>query len=528
LGKVKFGADAAGTDHITGESVGGISMGNEDTILSEADARHLLRRAGFNISKRTLKSLIGKSRGRAADTLLHFVPARFRPSGRDLRELHDSWVNYMIRTGRSLQEKLVLFWHDHFSTSYDTVPNLALLANQNRLLRQFCKGNFKDFVKAINKDAAMMEFLDTVRNTKYAPNENYARELQELFTLGVADLAGNANYTQADIVQIARAFSGWKYYTDRDTGKPYGLAYLSGNQHDAGATKTIYTTVGGFGASGRSITANGVGEAEIDTVIDIIFDHTDSDGKSTVARYIARKLLAYFAHANPDVSTIDDVVTASGFASTWDIGALMRAIFVHDFFYVSGARAPFDAASHKSVKWPVHYVVSTLRQLKMTLTFTSFGVTVNGRHERRRYYHVFGTSQSIQDQLGDMGQLLFEPPSVFGWDWEAAWINSGTLLSRFTFARDVIAARDTGTKAFRPQTLIDLSLTDAGDIVDAVSGVLGVTDQLTATERDILIAYLTDNGVKSAPFDLTDETFRNTKLHGVFELVLQSPAFQLQ
>ena len=117
----------------------------------------------------------------------------------------------MVATPHPLQEKLTIFWHDHFATSNEKVDFPRLMGNQNGLLRRFCKGNLKDFVKAINRDAAMMEFLDTVRNVKEEPNENYARELQELFTLGVKDYDGNPNYDQADIVQIARAFTGWDY-----------------------------------------------------------------------------------------------------------------------------------------------------------------------------------------------------------------------------------------------------------------------------------------------------------------------------
>src|SRR5262249_20199075 len=153
------------------------------------------------------------TRGFAANRITRGHGTSFKPKVRynlddsDLRrEVHDLWVNYIMGTSRQFQEKMVLFWHDHFSCSNATINNLVFSANQNKLLRKHGKGhvphaNFKDFVKAINRDAAMMDFLDTVRNSKNKQNENYARELQELFTLGVKDLAGADNYTQADIVQ---------------------------------------------------------------------------------------------------------------------------------------------------------------------------------------------------------------------------------------------------------------------------------------------------------------------------------------
>src|SRR5207249_8082973 len=116
------------------------------------------------------------------------------------------------------------------------------------------------------------------------------------------------------------------------------------------------------------------------------------------------------------------------------------------------------------------------------------------------------------------------------WDWETAWINSGTLLARYDFAVHVAQARGSGSKAFRPESLIDLSLTDPGAIVDAVTAVLQVQDQFPAgsAARDALISYVTDNGAVTPPLDLTVETFRNKKLNGLFCLVLESPAYQLQ
>jgi hypothetical protein len=122
-----------------------------------------------------------------------------------------------------------------------------------------------------------------------------------------------------------------------------------------------------------------------------------------------------------------------------------------------------------------------------------------------------------------MGQELFEPPSVFGWDWETAWISSAALLARYAFARDVAAARYGGGRTvFRPLALVDPALTDPGDVVDRVTAVLGVADQLSASERQVLVDYL-----GPGPLDLNDYDTRNRKLHGLFALVLQSPAYQV-
>ncbi|HVO24396.1 MAG TPA: DUF1800 domain-containing protein [Candidatus Margulisiibacteriota bacterium] len=488
---------------------------NANAPLSQSEAQHLLRRTGFGATADKVKTILKTypTRGKAADYVLNFKPAKFKPGGKDIDAVRNNWIKYMLGVKAPLQEKLVLFWHDHFATGNDKVDNYKLMAVQNQLLRQFCKGDFKAFVKAINKNAAMMEYLDTVRNRKREPNENYARELEELFTLGVKDFNGNPNYTQEDIVQIARAFSGWDY-----DGK--GVAVFEPSRHDfteqfpERGPKVIYTSAGGFGAAGRDYTQpGGEGPTEIDQVIDIIFQHKDSDGKNTVARYIANKLFTYLANATPAIADIDTLVADAQFDTAFDIGQLVRAILINDAFYATAAAAPFTASTKKSVKWPTDYVVTTLRLL---------GMKLKGADQ-----HInFSSGTPAQDYLSAMGQILLEPPSVFGWDWETAWLSSATLLARYQFATDVIAARGKGATSFRPEKLIDLNLTDAGAIVDAVTDLLGVTDQLAPADRNALISYLTD-GNPSMAVNLNDDNFRTLKLNGLFGLVLQSPAYQL-
>lgn len=492
-------------------------MGDAGTPLSTADARHLLRRATFGASPAKVQTLLDRypTRGQAADFLLDFRPSRFRPRHRWAHAVQDRWIRYMVRTKLELQEKLVLFWHDHFATNIGTIGNPYLMAEQNRLLRENCKGDFRLFVRRISRDAAMMEFLDTVRNRKEQPNENYARELLELFTLGVTDNAGYPNYTQEDIVQIARAFTGWRYENWRK-----GIPVFRNWAHDYQADypergpKVIFRTTGGFGPQGRDFTLpDREGEAEVDRVIDIIFEHRDTEGHNTVARHIAGKVFRYFAHAQPSVATIDEIIASSAFDSSFDIAALLRALFVHDEFYATAAPAPFGAGTKKSVKWPADFVVSTLRLLGMRLKGREQWVN-GGRYGEARAH------------LASMGQSLLEPPSVFGWDWEEAWLGSAALLARYAFVRDVTAARGKGRTAFRPERLVDLSLTDPGEIIAAAARVLGMEDQLGAEEHRILEDYLTDNGATPS-VNLLDENVQETKLRGLFALLLQSPAYQM-
>lgn len=487
----------------------------DNTPLTLADARHLLRRTGFGATLAEAESLAARAatRGEAADILIDFKPSRFKPGGRFIEDIHNKWVKYMVKTRLQLQEKLVLFWHDHFASSYDKVGNVDQMELQNRLFRINCKGDFRALVKAVNVDPAMMEFLDTVDNRRNNPNENYSRELQELFTLGVKDLDGNDNYDQDDVFQIARAFTGWDYDGTqpdfRDSRHDYEEDY------PARGPKRIFKTKGGFGnPAGQDITANGEGPQEIDTVVDIIFQHRYGAGlRNTVADHLAYKLISYFAHPQPDHGFVHDVVDLSGFTSSWSIAALLRQIFVHDDFYLSAATA--GTGVPRSVKWPIDYTVSALRLLRMKL---------KGKYQDTQG----GDYASVRSHLTNMGQILFEPPSVFGWDWELSWISSSTLLARYAFARDLIASRDGGSSSFRIEKIgFDLGLTDAGAIVDQVAIVLGIEDQIGTGERTALINYLTDNSPAS-PVDLQDEDVRNRKLHGLFGLLLQSPAFQLQ
>ena len=482
-------------------------MGDESSTLSEAEARHLLRRTGFDVSQKTMDKWMadGMTRGLAADELLQFKPQGFKPNGKSFEAIHDKWLKFMLKTKAALQEKLVLFWHDHFATGISKVGDPVLMTKQNALFRQHCKGDFKALVKAINRDPATMEYLDTVRNSKDGLNENYAREVQELFTLGVKDSNGNDNYLQEDIVQIARAFTGWRY---DDSNEPF----LRDQRHDFGTDKVIYKSTGGFGAAGVNLTdINGTGVGEIDAVIDVIFQHRDTDGRSTVARRTARRLIEFFGTPNPPIAFVDDVVGTGpdAFDATWLVSGLLRRLFTHDDFYL-GAGAP-GVSAHKSVAWPIDYVVTTLRTLKL-------------KPKGRDMLIAGGDYFATRDHLAGMGQTLFDPPSVFGWDWETSWISSATLPARYGFVRDVTSARDGGGTSFRPEKLVDLALTDANAIVDAVLAVCGVSALFSNEEKTVLADYLTDG---AGPIDLADYGYRNQKLNGLFALVLESPAYQL-
>lgn len=506
-------------------------MGDGNSLLDESQARHLLRRTSFGGAKKAseVDRLVGQTRREAADKLLRFRPSNFKPRGDAIADVHDKWVKKMVSTRSQLQEKLVVFWHDHFATSNDVIADPEEMSLQNQTLRLHCKGavlrdgrrgSFKDFVKAINKDPAMTDMLDIRRSSKEAPNENYPRELMELFTLGVFDVNGNPNYSEEDVQQIARAFTGWRVNGDHETYFDGGTGDTSGGcsssrtgRHDystcypSRGPKVIFKDSGGFGPGGRSFTSNGEGAAEIDTVIDVIFEHRDSDGQNTVARYIGRRLFEYFAYADPDIAVLDAIIAASQFDTSFLVEDFLRELFCHDEFYACAA--PPGMGTKKSVKWPVDLAIGTIRLLRMRLSGSTLVVNGGGR-------------QRIRTHLDNMGLLLLQPPSVFGWDLEEGWLSSATMLGRFAFARDLIAAREGGPTSFQPEDLMDLGLTDPVAIVTKVTDILGISDQLTEAQVQALIDYM-----GPGPVNLNDATYRNRKLHGLFGLALQSPAYQL-
>lgn len=498
----------------------------EGQTLGTERARQLLRRTGFGARPAEVAVYASLEAGVAVDRLLDFKPSRFKPSGSGSGgrvKQHNAWIKYLVgqKPPEALREKLVLFWHDHFATAISKVVDAKLMGVQNQTLRQHCAGDMKALVKAMHVDPAMLQWLDTVRNLKAIPNENYAREFLELFTLGVVDLSGNANYVQDDVVQIARAFTGHSYGGRRQ------LHTFDLGQHDTTTEfpmrgpKAIFQSTGGFGAAGRDYLTYPTAldeldpaqaQHEIDQVTDIVFEHRDVDGENTVARRTAARLLEFFAHggfAQPSpalIAVIDDVLARSGFGQgaspSWSIAGLVREILLDDEFYAS-----LGDAAKKSVKWPVDFYAATVRLLQLKLL---------GRDARvAGQFH-----RSCHEQLADMGQTVFDPPSVFGWEWEAGWVGSKTLLARYAFAVDAITARSVG--GLDPGKLIDLGLSDPGQIVDAVTELLGVGSDLSAAERDVLVSYL-----GTGPLDLADDQTRNEKLHGLIGLVLQSPAYQL-
>jgi uncharacterized protein (DUF1800 family) len=292
------------------------------------------------------------------------------------------WFRRMAKTEHPLREKMTLFWHDHFATSVQKVKQPVLMVMQNELFREHAFGSFKDLTHAILLDPAMMLYLDTQSSRKGKPNENFAREVMELFTLG------EGNYTEQDIREAARAFTG--YSLNRFTGK----VTHTRKQWDE-SPKTVFGKTGPFDG---------------EEVINLIFE------KPEASSFIARKIWEFFVYDNPSDAAVDSLAATLRKAD-YRTGPLLREIFLSREFYA-------EASIRSQIKSPVQFLIQMFKQLEVADPPAGFPITA-------------------QQQLG---QILFMPPNVAGWDWGQAWINTNTLLTRYNLAGFLTKGADTGAK----------------------------------------------------------------------------------
>jgi uncharacterized protein (DUF1800 family) len=305
------------------------------------------------------------------------------------------WWQKILNSKAPLREKMTLFWHDHFSTSVQKVKVVKLMVRQNEMFRRHALGNFRQLTHEVVKDPAMMLYLDTQRSGKEKPNENFAREVMELFTLG------EGRYTEADIREAARAFTG--YRIDRKNG----TGVQNQRQWDSGE-KTILGRTGKF---------NGA------DVINLIFE------QPAAAELLAKKLWEYFGAEDPPASAVQSLADTLRSAN-YDVGPVLREIFLSKQFYSAGVM-------RDQIKCPVQYLAQMLKQLEI--------------HEVRPAYMTLAQQQ--------LGQSLFAPPNVAGWDWGKAWINTNTLLTRYNIAGIVT----TGAKPAPVEAMAPVAMTETGE-----------------------------------------------------------------
>jgi uncharacterized protein (DUF1800 family) len=343
---------------------------------------HLLRRAGFGPSEAELRAYEALGFERAVERLVAGLsaPAPADPAGLNVYlpgAAGAAWLERMRASETPLAEKLALFWHGHFATSVRKVEDPKLMWQQLRTFRALGGGRFRDLVAAVSRDPAMIRWLDGNSNRKGAPNENYARELMELFTIG------RGNYTERDVREAARAFTGW--------GAEVSGFVFRREFHDDGA-KTVLGSTGAFDGDG---------------VVEVVTSRPEC------ARFVSRKLLVFFSHPDPTESEV--AAAAAVFAKTdGTISEVLRHVLLAPAFRS-------DRAYRALVKSPAEFVVGAAK--------------VSG---------LDAVPSWAADATGRMGQTLFAPPTVKGWDGGRAWLAAGALLERIRFAerlsRDVRAA----------------------------------------------------------------------------------------
>lgn len=283
------------------------------------------------------------------------------------------WANRMVASNTPLQEKMALFWHGHYAVNESKVRDYRKLLAELELFHETGTGSFRDLMVAVAQDPAMLSFLDAGVNVKGAPNENFAREIMELFTMGVG------NYTETDIREAARAFTGWNYA---------GLDFvINEDQHD-GESKTFLGRTGNF---------DGV------DIIDIIME------QAVTAEYIAGKIYRFFVRDELSPALQQELGKVFRDAD-YEVAALLETMFLSRDFYSAAS-----VGTH--IRSPVELAVSTYRKLELD--------NVPGVPDFNR-------------ATGALGQTLFRPPTVAGWAGGRSWITPGLLLERGNFARDVL------------------------------------------------------------------------------------------
>jgi uncharacterized protein (DUF1800 family) len=354
-------------------------------------AAHLYRRAGFGASGEELAEAETRGFNPTLELLLTGQPgaadlvATLNDTGRaaaardtDGAQLRGWWLYCMLQGGHPLREKLTLFWHDHFATSLAKVRDAKLMFRQNALFREHALGKFGPMLRAVGRDGAMLVWLDSNSNVKGKPNENYAREVMELFSLGVG------NYAERDIREAARAFTGW--HTDGTGFK------LNAAQHDEGE-KTVLKQTGNWGG---------------DDVVTILLE------QPACARFLVRKLYALLVSEVPPPAGLLEPLCDLFRKGDYDAAALVRAMLSSRLFFS-------EHAFRKQVKSPVDFVLGAVR------------ATYRRYAEADAHYRPL-PQQALVRWVGLMGQVLFAPPNVKGWPGGRTWLNTATVLERNNFA----------------------------------------------------------------------------------------------
>ncbi len=470
---------------------------------------HLLRRAGFGATADELDHYMDMSYEEAVEELLSARPApdelptdlirRYHVEQSDLRSGQAAaahWVYRMVNTDAVLTEKMCLFWHRVFATAATKLIQARMVTNQVDMFREYGMASFRDLLVHLSRDPAMLMWLDNQDNHKDSINENYGREILELFSMGVG------NYSEDDIKECSRAFTGWRVVNPdymsikmrNNTARPYGyIAWqfeYDDDDHDHD-DKQFLGEVGDF---------NG------EDVVDIICR------QPATARFIARHMYHYFVadelpvpqwpHFEPKDPEAIEIMTQAYFDSGYDVSAMLRAMFNSDFFKT-------EASRFARIKSPAEMVIGTLRiagpvSLPSTDTYAAAGA------------------------CAAMGQGLLNPPSVEGWQGGSEWINTGAYVQRVNFASRVLNDPDkTGIRTIieRVEAISGGQPISTERVVDAILDILGPLPVLDNTRQGLV-----DYASKWGEFSFGDAESANRAERNIvtlIQLVVTTQEYQL-
>jgi uncharacterized protein (DUF1800 family) len=456
-------------------------------------AAHLLRRAGWGGTAAQIEEFAGLSMEEAASRLLDYetvdnsaLNARIAAANFNLttfgggpdgsrqslfRDMQRWWLYRMSYSARPLEERMTFIWHGLLTTQQSNIggPRSKLMIKQNELFRANAVGQYDVLLKAISKDPAMMIYLNTVDSSAAHPNENYARELMELFSMG------EGNYTEDDVREGARAFTGWRVTLPERREPPPGLSDAERNEFINQAYANYepeFQLVQRAHDSGVKTFLGETGNWDGDNVVEIIMK------KPATGRFVTARLFSELAYRDPDEKTVGKL-TEVWDASNHNVKEVVRAILTSDEFYSKRAYRAL-------VRCPIDFVVGAVRALEIETDYMTY-------------------QQSSQG----MDQRLYEPPNVAGWPGGELWLSSGNFFGRVNFLDAFLFPRN------RPIAIPALAgATTAEAVVDAALMRL-VDNDISPESRESLYAFAR---TVSNPQE---------RAAAVAYLVLASPEYQL-
>jgi uncharacterized protein (DUF1800 family) len=517
-------------------------------VWNSIHAQHLLRRTLFGFSKTDLEKALALTAATAVEALLDipdeviapplvtntndtvpvgetWVTAAYDGTLNNLRgrSLQSWWMGLIANQNFSIREKMVLFWHNQLPTEIQVTGDSRMSYIQNVLFRKFAVGNFKELIKQITLDPAMLRYLNGNSNTNKNPNENYGRELQELFTVGKGPEISVGNYTfytEEDVKAAARVLTGWK-----DSRANLSTVFEEKN-HDI-TDKSFSSAYGNRVIKGRS---GPDGALEVDDLLDMIFSQIET------SRYLVRKLYRFFVYYVIDAETEKNIILPladefqkNGFKVKPILATLFKSAHFHD---------PLNQGC--SIKNPLDLVVGTFRQLEASRPEGTDPVNTSA------LWSVFVTETSrMQMEIG-------EPPNVAGWPayyqtpvFYELWINSDTLPRRVQFTDRIITTKGYTFGGGKFSTIIDVialakQTTNPGTVADLVSDLSARLFPITLTKvqlkylKDVMMAGLPDyewtaewNDFLAAPTDVKLRSAVEIRLRALFKAMLQLAEYQL-